>query len=157
MIYDAPVSISRTNNAITNLQFILGGVAVSSLESGRTYFMDIDATSNMSDLLSIRPVQSSATELHVAGNLVVNLLTGTITGGQSFHLFDADLFSGAFDSIVLPTLPSNVTWDISQLLVNGTLTTEFVPAPEPSTLLLGTLGIALIASGQRRRRAQRGA
>lgn len=154
LIYDAPVFVSRTPNAITNLQFNLGGTAVSSLENGRTYTMDINAATNLSDLLSVRPLQSTQTQLNIDGNLVVNNLAGTITAGQTFNLFDADIFSGTFDSITLPTLAFGMEWNLTQLYVNGTITAQFVPAPEPSTLLLGAFGVALLAGRARRRRAQ---
>ena len=54
------------------------------------------------------------------GNLVVNL-TGNLNGSEVFHLFNAASYSGSFGNFQLPTLPPALSWDTSQLAVDGTL------------------------------------
>ncbi|MGN6556146.1 MAG: beta strand repeat-containing protein, partial [Verrucomicrobiota bacterium] len=63
---------------------------------------------------------SVLTTLTQGGTLNVTL-TGTVTGGEVFTLFTAGTFTGAFDTINLPALPGTLTWDTSNLAVNGTL------------------------------------
>jgi fibronectin-binding autotransporter adhesin len=63
---------------------------------------------------------SVLTTLTQGGTLDVSL-TGTVVGGEVFQLLTAGTFNGAFDVFNLPTLPGALTWDTSNLAVNGTL------------------------------------
>jgi autotransporter-associated beta strand protein len=63
---------------------------------------------------------SVLTTLTQGGTLDVSL-TGTVGGGEVFQLFTAGTFAGAFDVLNLPALPGALTWDTSNLAVNGTL------------------------------------
>ena len=65
---------------------------------------------------------SVLTTLTVGGTLNVSLI-GTVSGGEVFTLFTAGTFQpgAAFSAINLPTLPGSLTWDTSNLTVNGTL------------------------------------
>ena len=54
------------------------------------------------------------------GRLVINL-TGNLNGSEVFHLFNAASYSGAFTSYQLPSLPAALSWDTTQLAVDGTL------------------------------------
>ncbi len=60
------------------------------------------------------------TDLTMGGVLKVKL-NGTLYGGEVFRLFSANTYYGVFSSVELPTLPSALTWDPSELAVNGTL------------------------------------
>jgi hypothetical protein len=60
------------------------------------------------------------TTLTLGGTLNVSL-TGTVTGGEVFQLFTAGVFTGSFGAVNLPALPGDLTWDDSNLSVNGTL------------------------------------
>jgi hypothetical protein len=60
--------------------------------------------------------------VNYAGTLKVTLLPGTLVGGEIFKLFDAAAYSvTSFDSFDLPSIPSPLSWDASQLTVDGTL------------------------------------
>ncbi|NGO40452.1 hypothetical protein G4L39_13775, partial [Limisphaera ngatamarikiensis] len=59
--------------------------------------------------------------LTCGGMLVVTNLGGTLSAGDSFKLFDARVYAGAFSNFALPPLPAGLAWDTSALNTNGTL------------------------------------
>jgi autotransporter-associated beta strand protein len=71
------------------------------------------------------------------GTLVVTNITSDtniLAAGDTFQLFSGSGVLGAFDSFVLPALPSGLSWDASQLLTTGYLTvanTAAVPIFNP--------------------------
>jgi hypothetical protein len=91
-------------------------------------------------------------QLVLAGTLDVELLNNYMPQpGESYQLFDGQL-SGAFDQVVLPTLPNGLSWDTSNLDANGTISV----VPEPSSLVLLAAGaVGLIGWAWRRRKASR--
>jgi autotransporter-associated beta strand protein len=60
------------------------------------------------------------TNVTYSGTLQVTLDT-PLSGGEIFHLFNSASYDGAFGAVNLPSLPSSLTWDTSQLGVDGTL------------------------------------
>ncbi len=54
------------------------------------------------------------------GTLTVTL-TGAVAGGDVFTLFNASAYVGSFSATNLPALPAGLSWDASNLSVNGTL------------------------------------
>jgi autotransporter-associated beta strand protein len=62
-----------------------------------------------------------ATSLTYGGTLVLTNLAGTLAVNDSFALFAAGSYHGAFSSVVSETPGQIVTWDLSQLAVNGTV------------------------------------
>jgi hypothetical protein len=72
---------------------------------------------------------SVLTTLTLGGTLEVSL-TGTVTGGESFPLFTAGTIApSTFSATNLPALPGGLTWDTSNLAVNGTLAITGGSAP----------------------------
>ena len=60
------------------------------------------------------------TTLTCGGSLIVtNLGPDALAAGDSFDLFNAMTFSGAFTNFNLPTLATNLVWDTSKAAVNG--------------------------------------
>ena len=56
------------------------------------------------------------------GNLVVTNVSGNaLAGGDSFVLWNAATHSGAFASLLLPPLGTNLVWDTNAFLASGTL------------------------------------
>lgn len=60
------------------------------------------------------------TSVFFGGKLQVALV-GALNGGETFKLFEAANYVGAFDAIELPTLSEGLEWDTTQLPVDGTL------------------------------------
>ena len=65
--------------------------------------------------------------LGYGGSLVVtNIGAGSLAAGDTFSLFTANAYSGAFTNLSLPPLSAGLLWDSSNLVVNGSITV--VPA-----------------------------
>ena len=60
---------------------------------------------------------------------VTNLGPDTLAAGDSFKLFNANSYSGAFTNFNLPPLATNLQWNTSQLALNGTLAVIAVTPP----------------------------
>jgi fibronectin-binding autotransporter adhesin len=74
--------------------------------------------------------------LSYGGTLIVSNLSGSFTAGDSFKIFDAATYAGSFVSSNLPSLPANLSWDMSSLITNGTLrviTNNVVLGPQALT------------------------
>jgi hypothetical protein len=90
--------------------------------------------------------------LTCGGNLVVTNLSGTLTAGDSFKLFNAGSYSSTFTSFSLPALLTGLAWN-TNALTNGTLSViatvspsfnQIVPAGDGNFQLSG-YGTALLA------------
>ena len=86
----------------------------------------------------------AASSVRFGGVLRVTASGNPLAEGDTFKLFDAPSFSGAFSSLNLPALPASpagLFWDVSQLGVDGTIR---VARPRPSlTIATSTQGIDL--------------
>jgi hyaluronate lyase len=77
--------------------------------------------------------------------VVTNLGTAALAAGDSFKLFSATNYSGAFTSLVLPP---GAVWDTTQLAVNGTLRVgSNVPPTIATATWLGARGFELSFTG----------
>jgi autotransporter-associated beta strand protein len=83
-----------------------------------TTLMELNKAANTND--RIRSVLGNIT---YGGTLMVTNIGGTLTGGESFKLFDAPAgtYLSSFGSIQLPPLGPGLSWNTSQLSVNGTI------------------------------------
>ena len=86
--------------------------------AGSTNFMDVSAASPATnDMIYV------GTNITYGGTLQINRsTTNWLVAGQSFKLFSAATYAGTFSSVVSTTSDQFVTWDTSQLPVNGTIT-----------------------------------
>ncbi|MEI7728682.1 MAG: autotransporter-associated beta strand repeat-containing protein [Verrucomicrobiota bacterium] len=92
--------------------------------------------------------------LTVGGTLNLSLATNSeaLQAGDTFQLFQANTFSGAFASVNLPVLGTGVAWDTNSLLSQGVLAVLHVPvitqSPSSQTVSGGdTVSLHVAASG----------
>ena len=72
---------------------------------------------------------SISTGLAFGGTLTVtNRGVNALEPGDSFKLFSAPSYSGAFTSNSLPPLSANLVWDLSKLVTSGTILVGALPA-----------------------------
>jgi hypothetical protein len=85
------------------------------LGAGSTTIMQLSKTAGTND--QVRGITTVA----YGGTLVVTNLAGTLAAGDSFKLFDAAHYTGAFAAISPASPGIGSTWDMSYLPVDGTL------------------------------------
>jgi hypothetical protein len=76
---------------------------------------------------------TGVTTLTYGGTLVLKNLGGVLQPGDTFNVFDATSFTGSFSSVVSQTPGQTVTWNTSQLAVDGTVSVATAVA-SPVTL-----------------------
>ncbi len=87
-----------------------------------------------------------------AGTLEVTFYDNfTVTGGESFNLFDWGSLTGTFDTLLLPTLAGGLAWDTAGLYTSGVLSVSGSAVPEPATYAALAGALALGVAGWRRR------
>jgi fibronectin-binding autotransporter adhesin len=84
-----------------------------------TNLMEIDRTANTNDLL--RATSTTATTITYGGTLRIATLAGTITSGNTFKLFSASNYLGAFNALVPATPGAGLGWNTNTLTTDGTL------------------------------------
>jgi autotransporter-associated beta strand protein/T5SS/PEP-CTERM-associated repeat protein len=86
-----------------------------SLGSSSTTVMGLNAVSGSSDQVT------STSTINFGGTLMLQNVSGALTVGQSFKLFTAGTLAGTYSSVLSQTPGQTVTWDTTQLYVNGTV------------------------------------
>lgn len=82
---------------------------------GGSVTMEVNRTGPANDLLAV------STPLALGGTLVVVNVGTSLQGGETFDLFNSPALSGSFATLQLPPLGAGLSWNTSQLGVNGTL------------------------------------
>jgi autotransporter-associated beta strand protein len=80
-----------------------------------TTVMEVNKTANTNDLVT------GVATLTYGGTLVLKNHGGLLAVNDTFNLFDATTFTGSFSSVVSQTPGQTVTWDTSNLLVDGSV------------------------------------
>ncbi len=96
----------------------IGALTISNsltLNPGSSTAMDINKSTGASDQIA------GLTSITYGGTLVINNQAGTLTGGESFQLFNAGSYSGSFARISPATPGAGLAWNTNSLTVNGTL------------------------------------
>jgi fibronectin-binding autotransporter adhesin len=79
--------------------------------------------------------------LTCGGTLQVNNLSGNpLAANDSFKLFDAASYSGAFASVTLPPLPAGLGWNTNSLNTNGTISVVIATVPVISPVSVSSNG-----------------
>ncbi len=93
------------------------------LNGGSTTFMRLNKTAHTNSVVVV------TSPLAYGGTLALTNLSGTLAAGDSFKLFSAAAYHGAFTSII-PSAPSaNLLWNTNGL-TNGILSVVPVPPPQ---------------------------
>jgi autotransporter-associated beta strand protein len=84
-----------------------------------TNLMEVDRTANTTDLL--RATNTTATTITYGGTLRVVTLAGTIASGNTFKMFSASNYFGAFSALSPATPGAGLGWNTNTLTTDGTL------------------------------------
>ena len=107
------------------------------LAAGSMTFMQIEQSPLTNTAVN---VTGTLTE---GGTLVVSNIGATaLTNGDSFKLFNATAYSGAFGSLVLPPLPAGLGWNTGSLATNGTLSVVVAAKPVFASVSISGIGFA---------------
>ena len=84
--------------------------------------------------ISKAPLTNDAAKIFGAltngGTLIVtNIGAAALADGNSFKLFNAASYNGAFASVILPPLPAGLAWNTNSLNTNGTLSVVVATKP----------------------------
>jgi len=112
------------------------------LSAGSTTVMEISrAVTPTNDLLSV------VTTLNYGGTLIVtNIGVNPLQSGDTFNLFDAATINPGFSSVILPPLPSGLSWK-NNLNVDGTISIISVPVLQFGFPVLSGNSLTLGGSG----------
>ncbi len=117
-------AVAPAGNGVTGTLIVSNNVT---FQPGSTAIMEVNKSPTANDLLIAR--NTNATTITFNGTLIVTNLAGNYANGDSFKLFSATNYSGAFTSIQ-PAQPAiGFKWDTSQLNTAGILTVVGLPHP----------------------------
>jgi autotransporter-associated beta strand protein len=130
--------LSPGSNAIGTLTFTNTVV----LTSGSTAYIEIGKSPKTNDLLRV-----VLGRLTYGGTLQVTNLSGTLTNGDSFKIFDATNYTGAFAALS-PAAPGiGLAWNTNALYTNGTLAVITFVVPRFSNVEWTGTGLILSGTG----------
>ncbi len=107
--------------------------------AGRTV-MEISASAQTNDVVN------KVGTLTFGGALVITNLSGTLNAGDSFPLFNASAYNGAFSSITLPALGVGLVWTTNSLNTTGTIAINSTVSTTPTNLNYSVTGNSLTLS-----------
>jgi hypothetical protein len=102
--------------------------------------VDINKTTGTNDLIT------GLASVTYGGTLAVNNLSGTLTTSDSFKLFSAGTYSGAFASITPATPAVGLAWNTNTLTTDGTLRIATGMASNPTNITVAVNGGQIIVS-----------
>jgi autotransporter-associated beta strand protein len=79
--------------------------------------------------------------------IVTNIAVAALTNGNSFKLFNAASYHGAFSNVILPSLPAGLGWNTNALNTSGTLSVVVITKPFIASAFLSGNGFAFTGTG----------
>ncbi len=101
-------------------------------------FMELDKANATNDVLQ------AGTNLVYGGTLALTNVSGALAPGDSFKLFSAANYTGAFTNFVPHVAGSGLGWDTNQLTTNGILSVVLTPPVITNT---AAVGLNLVIAG----------
>lgn len=89
-----------------------------------TNFFEISAAAATNDVVNVSGALTGGGLL-----VVTNITTNALVAGDSFKLFNAGSYGGAFGGVSLPTLASNLTWSTNALNTSGRISVIYLAPP----------------------------
>ena len=117
-------TINRTVNLAVDANLAPAGSSVGALTVGGTVNLSGKIICQINKDAVNGPTQDllDANTLNYGGTLEVIATGEPLVLGDSFKLFDANTYGGGFVSFILPSMPVGLSWDLSNLTVDGTIT-----------------------------------
>ena len=129
------------SNGIGKLTINDPAISPCSLAAGSTNLFQIEQSTQTNDVL-----KCLRTILY-GGTLVVTNISGGLSAGDSFKLFDAPGYLSSFSTVILPPLDAGLAWT-NQLSTSGTIAVvSTAPANPPVFGAVSTIGSNLMMSG----------
>lgn len=114
----------------------------SALTLSGTTVMEISSAPLTNDIINKNSV------LTYGGHLVVINVSGPLSAGDTFPLFNAPAYAGSFSSLTLPSLAANLAWNTNLLNSAGVIAVESTAPTTPPTFGSATFSAnSLILSG----------
>jgi len=79
--------------------------------------------------------------------IVTNIGAAALAAGDSFKLFNAGSYSGAFSKVILPPLPAGLGWNTNTLNTSGRLSVAVVTKPFVASAAISANGFAFAGTG----------
>ncbi|HEY3762035.1 MAG TPA: polysaccharide lyase family protein [Verrucomicrobiae bacterium] len=111
------------------------------LASGSTTYVQVQHLPRTNSAVQILGALTEGGTLNVTNN------GGNFAAGDSFKLFNAASFSGAFAGFTLPALPGNLAWNTSALATSGTLSVVALTSPKISGIQISGSNLVISGSG----------
>jgi len=113
-----------------------------SLAAGCTNILEISKSPLTNDIAKVVGALTNGGTL-----IVTNIGAGTLTNGDSFKLFNAGSYSGAFSKVILPPLPAGLGWNTSALNTSGTLSVVVIAKPYIGSMAISGNGFGFAGTG----------
>lgn len=101
---------------------------INALTLSGTIVMEISHTPLTNDV-----VNKTGTLIY-GGTLVVTNISGALTAGDSFKLFNASSYTGSFNNVTLPPLGNGLIWTTNTLNTTGTISVSSAVSTTPTNL-----------------------
>ncbi len=142
------------SGSVAGSGFLLSGsfLIPSSLSSIFQLSGDLTCSSGSEIICPVSPPASSSLVkvgglFSMGGVLVVTNAGGSFANGDSFALFQSGTFAGSFQSVILPSLSSNLVWNTNLLASQGILSVTTLSAPIFSATYMAGNNLVFQAAG----------
>ncbi|HTV39651.1 MAG TPA: autotransporter-associated beta strand repeat-containing protein [Candidatus Sulfotelmatobacter sp.] len=116
--------------------------------------LSVSGAATLSGNILMKLTNSASDNLTVGGLLtyggtltVTNISSTPLAAGNSFKLFTAGSYTGAFSSISLPSPGAGLAWNTSNLAVNGTLSVVATTGPKITSITVNGSTLTITANG----------